>query len=105
VKITLVEPTGYSTDWAGPSAKHAEALPDYNGMRKRAAEQRKARMSTPGDPAATSAAVLAIVDADQPPLRVFLGDGPLRIAEADYESRLAEWRAWEKVSVDAHGGA
>ena len=44
-----------------------------------------------------------VVDADEPPLRSFFGDGPLGIARADYESRLATWREWEPVSVAAHG--
>jgi hypothetical protein len=47
--------------------------------------------------------VLQVVDAEDPPLRIFLGDGPLALATADYESRLATWRKWEPVSVAAHG--
>jgi hypothetical protein len=47
--------------------------------------------------------VLQIVDATDPPLRVFFGDGPLALATADYESRLATWAKWEPVSVAAHG--
>jgi hypothetical protein len=38
-----------------------------------------------------------------PPLRAFFGDGPLAIATADYDSRLATWREWEPVSVAAAG--
>jgi NAD(P)-dependent dehydrogenase (short-subunit alcohol dehydrogenase family) len=103
VKVTLIEPAGYSTDWGGASAKHATADPAYDDFRAKAAEQRKARMGTPGDPVATRDAVLQVVDAEDPPLRIFFGDGPLGIATKDYESRLAEWRAWEPVSIAAHG--
>src|SRR6478736_9719732 len=55
IKVTLIEPTGYSTDWAGPSAKHATPLPAYEPAHRKAQEARKARLTTPGDPAATSA--------------------------------------------------
>ena len=103
IKVTLIEPAGYSTDWGGASAKHAAANPAYDAFREKAAEQRRARMGTPGDPVATRDAVLQVVDSDDPPLRIFFGDGPLGIATRDYESRLAEWRAWEPVSVAAHG--
>jgi NAD(P)-dependent dehydrogenase (short-subunit alcohol dehydrogenase family) len=103
IKVTLIEPAGYSTDWGGASARHAAADPAYDEFREKAAEQRKVRMGTPGDPVATRDAVLKVVDADDPPLRVFFGDGPLAIATKDYESRLAEWRAWEDPSVAAHG--
>jgi NAD(P)-dependent dehydrogenase (short-subunit alcohol dehydrogenase family) len=103
IKVTLIEPGGFSTDWGGASAKHAAANPAYDAYREKAAEQRRARVATPGDPTASRAAVLAVVDAEEPPLRVFFGDGPLGIATRDYESRLAEWRAWEHVSKLAQG--
>jgi NAD(P)-dependent dehydrogenase (short-subunit alcohol dehydrogenase family) len=103
IKVTLIEPAGYSTDWGGASAKHATADPAYDAYRAKAAELRKARQGTQGDPVATRDAVLKVVDAENPPLRIFFGDGPLAIATKDYESRLAEWRAWEPVSVAAHG--
>ncbi|TFV86273.1 SDR family oxidoreductase [Blastococcus sp. CT_GayMR16] len=103
IKVTIVEPGAYSTDWGGASAKHAAANPAYDAFREKAAEQRKARAGNPGDPGATRAAVLQVVDAENPPLRIFFGDAALTIATRDYESRLAEWRAWEPVSIAAHG--
>ena len=105
INVTLIEPGGFSTDWGGASAKHAEPLPAYEEFRAKAAELRKSRMTNPGDPEASSAAVLQIVDAENPPLRVFFGDGPLDIATRDYESRLTLWREWEKVSIQAGGHA
>jgi NAD(P)-dependent dehydrogenase (short-subunit alcohol dehydrogenase family) len=104
VKVTLIEPGGFSTDWAGPSARRANALPDYDGVREQSNQWRATRNAKPGDPAASSVAVLAVVDSDEPPLRIFLGDGPLGIAERDYESRLATWREWQEVSTAAQGG-
>jgi NAD(P)-dependent dehydrogenase (short-subunit alcohol dehydrogenase family) len=104
IKVTLIEPGGYSTDWGGASAKHATANPAYDEFRVKAAEQRKARLGgTPGNPVATREAVLELVDAGNPPLRVFFGDAPLGIATADYESRLAEWQQWDALSKKAHG--
>jgi len=103
IKVTLIEPGGFSTDWGGASAKHAQRNPAYDAFREKAAEQRKARTAAPGDPVASRAAVLAVVDAEEPPLRVFFGDGPLAIATRDYEARLAEWRQWEHVSTLAQG--
>jgi NAD(P)-dependent dehydrogenase (short-subunit alcohol dehydrogenase family) len=103
IKVTIIEPGAYSTDWGGASAKHAEQNPAYEAFREKAAEQRRARAGNPGDPVATRDAVLAVVDAEDPPLRVFFGDGPLAIATRDYESRLAVWREWEPLSIAAHG--
>lgn len=102
IKVTLIEPTGYATDWAGSSAKHATPLPAYEQVREQAAQAR-ARRFTPGDPAATRDAVLTLVDTPNPPLRLFLGEAPLGIATADYESRLATWREWQPVAAAAQG--
>ena len=102
IKVTLIEPTGYATDWAGSSAKHATPLPAYEQVREQAAQARAGRF-TPGDPAATRDAVLTLVDTPNPPLRLFLGEAPLGIATADYESRLATWREWQPVAAAAQG--
>ncbi len=103
IKVTLVEPGGYSTDWGGASARHASPIAAYDGVRE-AAANRPSRRGTPGDPVATRAAILQVVDADEPPLRVFFGEAPLAIATADYEQRLATWNQWQPVSLAAHGG-
>jgi NAD(P)-dependent dehydrogenase (short-subunit alcohol dehydrogenase family) len=103
IKVTLIEPGGFSTDWGGSSARHATELPDYAEVREAAAKARAGRMSEPGNPNASAAAVLKVVDAVEPPLRIFFGEAPLSIATADYESRLAEWNAWQPVSLEAQG--
>jgi NAD(P)-dependent dehydrogenase (short-subunit alcohol dehydrogenase family) len=103
IKVTVIEPAGYSTDWGGSSAKHTTPLPAYEPVREQSAKARKERQSSPGDPVATRAAILKVVDSDDPPLRIFFGDGPLAITTRDYESRLATWREWEPVSIAAHG--
>jgi hypothetical protein len=52
---------------------------------------------------ATRAAILRVVDSDNPPLRLFLGESPLRIAVADYGSRLSTWAQWQQVAAEAQG--
>lgn len=103
VKVTLVEPGGFSTDWSGASASHSEPNPAYADVRVKMAEFRKARVSNPGDPTASAKAILEIVDAAEPPLRVFFGVGPLAIAKADYAGRLETWEKWNHVSELAQG--
>jgi NAD(P)-dependent dehydrogenase (short-subunit alcohol dehydrogenase family) len=105
IKVTLIEPGGFATDWAGPSAKRSAPLDAYDHLRQEVAEWRAKRWRAPGDPAATGAVVLKLVDADDPPLRIFFGDGPLALAEADYAQRLATWREWEHLSIEAQGSS
>jgi NAD(P)-dependent dehydrogenase (short-subunit alcohol dehydrogenase family) len=105
VNVTIVEPGGFSTDWGGSSARHATPSPAYDAEREKSARFRAQRTHQSGDPTASSAAIMKLVDAPSPPLRVFFGDGPLAIATADYESRLATWREWEWLSIEAGGDA
>jgi NAD(P)-dependent dehydrogenase (short-subunit alcohol dehydrogenase family) len=103
IHVTLIEPGGFSTDWGGSSAQRSAPLPAYAEMHQAADAFRAARTHTQGDPHASGNAVLTLVDADPPPLRVFFGDGPLKLATADYEQRLQTWRAWEWLSREAQG--
>jgi len=103
VHVTLIEPGGFDTDWAGPSAKHADPLPEYGEIRAEVEAERSKRWASPGDPSASAAALLEVVDADEPPLRVFFGASPLQTAKADYESRLRNWEQWQPVAELAQG--
>jgi NAD(P)-dependent dehydrogenase (short-subunit alcohol dehydrogenase family) len=103
IKVTIIEPGGFATDWGGSSARHSAQHPAYAESRAAAAAGRASRTISPGDPTASARAILTIVDAPEPPLRVFFGAAPLGIATADYESRLATWREWDHVARDAQG--
>lgn len=104
IHVTLVEPGGFATDWGGSSAVHSEQLAVYDDARARREEARRTRATSgPGDPSASAAALLKVVDADEPPLRVFFGAAPLSIAKADYASRLETWEKWDDVAQLAQG--
>ncbi|MCW2749852.1 MAG: short-chain dehydrogenase/reductase [Aeromicrobium sp.] len=105
IHVTLVEPGGFSTDWSGDSSKRSPENPAYDDMRAKTNAWRATRNATPGDPAASAAAILEVVDAEVPPLRVFFGAGTLDIAKADYASRLETWEKWNDVSLLAQGGS
>jgi NAD(P)-dependent dehydrogenase (short-subunit alcohol dehydrogenase family) len=102
IKVTLVEPQGFTTEWSGPSAIRAAENPAYDGTREKMAARRSAQ--TPGDPEATGAAILKLVDAEEPPLRCFFGRNAFDIVRPDYESRIANWEEWDWLAKEAHGG-
>ncbi|MCU1526706.1 MAG: short-chain dehydrogenase [Frondihabitans sp.] len=102
IKVTTIEPGGFSTDWAGPSAKHSDALDAYAAAHE-ASRNRPTASTTRGEPTATRKPILTIVDAENPPLRVFFGRAPIQIATKDYESRLATWNEWQHVAEEAQG--
>lgn len=103
IHVTLVEPAGFSTDWAGDSAKRSASIDAYDDVKQRIQAERAARNAEPGDPEASAAAILRVVDADEPPLRVFFGSAPLGIAKQDYASRMSTWEAWQDVAEIAQG--
>lgn len=101
IKVTLIEPAGYATDWAGNSAAQSKNMPEYAPIReKRAATNSKRPI---GDPLASADAIFKVVDADDPPLRLFLGVVPLPLAKEAYARRLAQWEQWADVTQSAQG--
>lgn len=97
VKVTIVEPGPYATDWDGSSSIRATPSPAYQHL---AAQMAALSAATPqGDPATTAQAILELVDTAEPPLRLFLGDTPLPIAQETYAERLAEWQKWNHLST------
>lgn len=103
IYVTLVEPAGYATDWGGPSATRATPNPAYDGARAVTAQRRAT--AVPGDPAATGAAMLALVDAEKPPIRIFFGDVGLPMIRQEYANRLAVWEEWDHIADLAQGTA
>ena len=101
IKVTIIEPGGFATEWGTASAHRARQLPAYDAARAALGKIRTA--SVPGDPKATASALFRIVDAAEPPLRVFFGDAGLPMAKSEYAERIATWERWNDVSLEAQG--
>jgi NAD(P)-dependent dehydrogenase (short-subunit alcohol dehydrogenase family) len=101
IKVTIVEPAGYATDWSGPSAMTAKPIEAYSEARAARARFRSA--AVPGDPEASGPVILKVVDADEPPLRVFFGTAGLPMTKAEYARRIETWEAWNDLSIEAQG--
>jgi NAD(P)-dependent dehydrogenase (short-subunit alcohol dehydrogenase family) len=101
IKVTLVEPGGYATDWGGASAQRATPMQAYEGARAAVAAVRSSHV--PGDPEATGSAMLKVVDATDPPLRIFFGSSGLPMTRAEYTRRIQMWEKWNPVSLEAQG--
>ncbi|WP_022821664.1 SDR family NAD(P)-dependent oxidoreductase [Hymenobacter norwichensis] len=102
IKVTIIEPGAYATEFGSPeSLRFATGLAAYAEFKNHffAGLSRLER----GNPAATPAALFAVVDAEQPPLRLFLGSHNLPAVRAAYAERLATWEAWETVANAAQG--
>ncbi|MEO6522823.1 MAG: SDR family NAD(P)-dependent oxidoreductase [Mucilaginibacter sp.] len=101
INISLIEPNGFSTDWAGASSSQTENLPAYDKVK--ADFQAGLTEDSFGKPEATTEAVLKLIDSENPPLRLFLGKVAEPWVKQMYAGRLAEWEAWSDVATAAHG--
>jgi len=101
IKVSLLEPNAFATDWSGSSAVHTVPNPVYDKVKTDQASNYVEGFF--GDPKATTKAVLKLVDSENPPLRLFLGKISYPFVKQQYEARWAEWDAWKTVSDEAHG--
>ncbi|MEN5072488.1 SDR family NAD(P)-dependent oxidoreductase [Isoptericola cucumis] len=101
IHVTLVEPGGFDTDWAGPSARTSEHASTYDFVREAAARRRGAQ--APGSPAAAAAALLELVDSEHPPLRALFGAQAHQVVTGIYGSRLRVWQDGAHLARRAHG--
>ena len=100
IHVTALAPGQFRTDWAGRSMVRAERrIADYDTVMDpiRAARQAKSG-NQPGDPAKAAQALLELVAAENPPVRLFLGADALQVVEAKIDAMQAEIAAWEATS-------
>jgi NAD(P)-dependent dehydrogenase (short-subunit alcohol dehydrogenase family) len=101
IKVTIVEPGPHRTGFAGrESARLADPIEDYaesvGQARQAFAEMDGAQ---PGDPARAAQAIVEVVDADDPPLRLPLGRTALANIRAKLGGQLEELERWERLSA------
>jgi NAD(P)-dependent dehydrogenase (short-subunit alcohol dehydrogenase family) len=105
IKVLMVEPSGFRTDWAGASMDRAEPIDAYQGIEeiatRRASQQEENNGAQPGNPDLAAEALLATLDRDDPPFRLLLGNVAYDVAVDRYESRLTEFRAGEQLARGA----
>ncbi|WP_263773116.1 SDR family NAD(P)-dependent oxidoreductase [Propionivibrio soli] len=102
IKVTIIEPGSFKTGF-GTSTVAASPMPEYDALRKAARASFKPEMT--GDPAATAAAILKVVDAENPPMRLMLGNWLLPMMKQVYQRRIETWEEWAAVSNAAQGDA
>ncbi|MFE3773061.1 oxidoreductase [Streptomyces sp. NPDC057579] len=103
IKVTLVEPAAFRTNWSGPSMRQsALALDDYAAT---AGARRASTLATygrqPGDPTRAAAAVIRAVEAEEPPLRLLLGKVALDVVEARIDALKTTMDTWREVTLGA----
>lgn len=100
INLSIVEPNGYETDiWSGTSAKNQIEV--YAPIKR--AFQESSSPDSYGKTEATKEAMLKLVEASKPPLRLLLGKVGHPFVKQVYEERMATWEEWKEISEAAHG--
>jgi NAD(P)-dependent dehydrogenase (short-subunit alcohol dehydrogenase family) len=99
VKVTIVEPGGFRTDFAGSSTDLREGRPEYDATVGATVRfQRDYNGKQPGDPAKAAAALLHLASLPEPPLRIVLGSDAYNAAEKNELAKIEAGRQWKGLS-------
>lgn len=103
IKVTIIAPSGFRTDWAGRSAKDTTVkIDDYAATAgKNAGDIRGYSGNQPGDPVRAAKAMIDITETEHPPLRLLLGAAALKGARLKVEELKHDFETWAAVSEAA----
>jgi len=100
IRVTIVEPGGMRTEWAGSSMRVDDIREDYRDTIGQFVEMRQRALdSAQGDPAKAAQAILHIASVDEPPLRLLLGSDAVFLARTGATMQAAEDAKWKPLSM------
>ncbi|MBB3910922.1 oxidoreductase [Sphingomonas desiccabilis] len=100
IRVTALAPGQFRTDWAGRSMQRTpRSIADYDAVMDPIRAARHAKSGNqPGDPARAAQALLTLIDAPSPPMRLFLGTDALSLVEQKLAALSAEMAEWDRLS-------
>ena len=100
IEVTIIEPGGFRTDFAGASTTIREGRPEYDATVGATARfQRDFNGKQPGDPAKAAAVIMQVANMENPPLRLLLGSDAVQRVEPNDVAKLEADRKWRHLSV------
>ena len=105
IAVTAVAPGSFRTDWAGRSmTRTPRSIPDYDVIFdpiRQAREEKSGKQL--GDPVKAARAMLAAIEAEDPPAHLLLGSDALMLVRAKLAALEDEFQAWEATTVSTDG--
>lgn len=104
IKVTIVAPGGFRTDWAGRSANETKGtIADYNTTSEaikswlRSVDGKQA-----GDPVKAAEAIIKVVESENPPLHLLLGTDAMELARKKLEELSIDFNNWESTTINVN---
>ncbi|MEV5675233.1 MULTISPECIES: oxidoreductase [unclassified Streptomyces] len=100
IRVTLVEPGEFRTDWSAGSMTRATPMPEYDSVlaaRRHGLSGAYADVQ-PGDPRKAGQTLIKLLEEENPPLRLLLGNSAADLAPRTYQERLEEWASWDHLA-------
>ncbi|MFG1973450.1 oxidoreductase [Nonomuraea fuscirosea] len=102
VKVTIIEPGGFRTDWGGSSMTALPVGADYEATVGEMNRYRESTVATwRGDPVKAARIITDLAELAEPPLRLLLGAQAVEMAQTSSRARAAEAERWAEVSRSA----
>ncbi|MNC24909.1 short chain dehydrogenase [compost metagenome] len=103
IKVTIVEPGAFRTDWGGSSMSIPQVGEDYE---QTVGAMNKYRISVNGkengDPVRAAGIIAGLVRLEEPPLRLLLGPEAVALARASSDARAEEVEKWAEISCSTN---
>lgn len=102
IKVTIIEPGAFRTDFSGRSiVTPDQQIADYAETSGKMIQwNQEIDGKQPGDPAKAAAAMIQVVETENPPLRLALGEDAVNGITQKLESMKTELEAWKDISVN-----
>jgi NAD(P)-dependent dehydrogenase (short-subunit alcohol dehydrogenase family) len=103
IKVTIISPSGFRTDWAGRSAVETNTkIEDYLATAEANTRNiRNVSGKQAGDPFLAAKAMVKVVESENPPLHLLLGNGALKNARLKLEQLKLDFDTWEEITCGA----
>ena len=100
IKVTIIEPGGFRTDFAGSSSTMRPGRSEYDATVGAAARfQRDYNGKQPGDPVRAASVIVEIAGMAEPPFRLLLGSDAVQIVEKADRAKADSDRRWRHLSI------
>ncbi|MEC0304922.1 SDR family NAD(P)-dependent oxidoreductase, partial [Terribacillus saccharophilus] len=101
INVSLIEPGPFRTDWAGRSSEKTQSELYQETAGQNIEDTIGSQGQEPGDPEKAAEAIVSVVEANEPPLRLLLGKVAYDTATQKFSNLLEDIEEWKNITIGA----